>query len=148
VASSAVAINCRESPSLRSVCVACDGLLYTAAGLEPIETPRALEASEIPGIVADFQSAVARSMSTGFDGAEIHAAYGYLIDQFLQSQSNSNQLEYHRSGSYCSSVQNRSRLLKEMVKAVTYVVPTDRLVFVFLPMTCKCRQTSFALLAS
>ncbi len=89
MASSAVAINCSESLSLRTVCVACDGLLYTAAGLEPIETPRALEGSEIPGF--DFKSTVARSISTGFDGAEILAAYGYVIDQFLQSQSISNQ---------------------------------------------------------
>jgi N-ethylmaleimide reductase len=120
VAPSAIAINCSASPSLRSVCVACDGLLHTAAGLEPYETPRALEASEIPGIVADFKSAAARSMSAGFDGVEIHAAYGYLIDQFLQSNSN------QRSDCYGGSVQNRSRLLKEVVEAVTSVVPTDR----------------------
>jgi 2,4-dienoyl-CoA reductase-like NADH-dependent reductase (Old Yellow Enzyme family) len=86
----------------------------------PYETPRALETSEIPGIVADFKSAAARGIAAGFDGVEIHAAYGYLIDQFLQSKSN------HRSDRYGGSIENRTRLLQEVVAAVTSVVPADR----------------------
>ncbi len=59
-------------------------------------------------------------MAAGFDGVEIHSANGYLIDQFLQSKSNK------RSDSYGGSVENRSRLLKEIVAAVTSVVSADR----------------------
>ena len=100
--------------------IAINGNTHTAAGSEPYETPRALEESEIPGVVADYKSAAARCMAAGFDGVEIHAANGYLIDQFLQSKSN------HRSDSYGGSVENRARLLKEVVAAVTSVVPADR----------------------
>ena len=86
----------------------------------PYDTPRALDEREIQGVVADFKSAAARGMAAGLDGVEIHAAYGYLIDQFLQSVSN------QRADSYGGSVGNRARLLKEVVAAVSSVVPPDR----------------------
>ncbi len=100
--------------------IAINGTAHTPVGSVPYETPRALEESEIPGVVADYKAAAALSMAAGFDGVEIHAANGYLIDQFLQSKSNV------RSDAYGGSVENRSRLLKEIVAAVTSVVPADR----------------------
>ncbi len=100
--------------------IAINGTTHTATGPAPYETPRALEEREIPGVVADYKAAAALSMAAGFDGVEIHAANGYLIDQFLQSKSN------QRSDSYGGSIENRSRLLQEVVAAVTSVVPADR----------------------
>jgi 2,4-dienoyl-CoA reductase-like NADH-dependent reductase (Old Yellow Enzyme family) len=103
-----------------SCAVAINGTTHTAGGAVPYETPRALDESEIPGIVEDYRAAAALSMAAGFDGVEIHAANGYLIDQFLQSKLN------QRSDSYGGSVENRSRVLKEVVAAVTSVVAADR----------------------
>jgi N-ethylmaleimide reductase len=100
--------------------IAINGTTHTAAGAVPYETPRALEESEIPGVVADYKAAAALSMAAGFDGVEIHAANGYLIDQFLQSKSNL------RNDGYGGSIEKRCRLLQEVVAAVTSVVPADR----------------------
>ena len=54
----------------------------------PFETPRALETDEIPGIVEMFRSGTANARAAGFDGVEIHAANGYLLDQFLRDKTN------------------------------------------------------------
>lgn len=108
-------------PPVSASAIAINGNTHHAAtGSVPYETPRALEESEIPGVVADYKNAAARCMAAGFDGVEIHAANGYLIDQFMQSKSN------QRSDSYGGSIENRARLLKEVVAAVTSVVPADR----------------------
>lgn len=74
--------------------------------------PRALSIEEIPGIVADYKTAARNAMAAGFDGVEVHAANGYLIDQFLRSGSN------HRTDSYGGSIENRTRFLKEVMQAV------------------------------
>lgn len=75
--------------------------------------PRALEASELPGIVDDFRRAARAAVSeAGFDGIELHAANGYLIDQFLRSSSN------HRDDQYGGSIENRARFLFEVLDAV------------------------------
>ena len=76
--------------------------------------PRALDAAELPGIIQDYRRAAKAAIDVaGFDGVEIHAANGYLIDQFLRSGTN------HRNDNYGGSVENRSRLLFEVVDAVT-----------------------------
>lgn len=77
--------------------------------------PRALETEEIPGIVEDFRRGAENAKKAGFDGVEIHAANGYLIDQFLQDSTN------HRSDIYGGSVENRARFLLEITDAVTSV---------------------------
>jgi N-ethylmaleimide reductase len=64
-----------------------DGI-HTPLGKKPYETPRALEPREIAGVVADYRRAAARARAAGFDGVEIHAANGYLLDQFLQAKTN------------------------------------------------------------
>jgi len=76
---------------------------------------RALDISEIPGIVDDYRKAAARAKAAGFDGVELHAANGYLLDQFLQDGSNK------RTDSYGGSIENRSRFLLEVVEAMTSV---------------------------
>jgi hypothetical protein len=81
----------------------------------PFVTPRALEYDELPGIVADYVAAARRARRAGFDGVEIHAANGYLIDQFLQDKSNK------RTDSYGGSIENRARLLLEVTDAVIAV---------------------------
>ena len=96
-----------------------DGV-HTATGKQPHEVPRALDTSELPGIVADYRSAAANAKAAGFDGVEIHSANGYLLDTFLQSKTN------QRSDEYGGSIENRFRLLSEVVDAVTTVWPANR----------------------
>ena len=62
--------------------------IHTPIGKQPYETPRALETAEAAAVVQDFQRAAESAKAAGFDGVEIHAANGYLIDQFLQSRTN------------------------------------------------------------
>ncbi len=88
------------------------GEAFTYDGLLPFVTPRALEAEEIAGIVADYRNAAKRALDAGFDGVEIHAANGYLIDQFLRSSTN------HREDAYGGSIENRLRFLSEVVSTV------------------------------
>ena len=78
----------------------------------PTSMPRALELAEIPGIVADYRRAARAAIEAGFDGVEIHAANGYLIDQFLKTGAN------QRQDDYGGSVRNRARLLLEVVRAI------------------------------
>lgn len=75
-------------------------------------TPRALETWEIPGIVEAYRRGAQNALAAGFDGVEIHAANGYLIDQFLQSRTN------RRTDAYGGPVENRARLLLEITDAV------------------------------
>ena len=79
--------------------------------------PRELSDAEIPGIVGAFQRAAERAQRAGFDGVEIHAANGYLLDQFLRDGSN------RRSGPYGGSIANRARLLLEVLAAVRQSCP-------------------------
>lgn len=84
------------------------------------ELPRALETNEIPGIVEDFRRAAESAMRAGFDGVELHAANGYLFDQFLHDGSNK------RMDRYGGSIENRARFLLEAVDAVLEVWPAER----------------------
>lgn len=98
---------------------------------EFVETsePRALDAAELPGIVQDYRRAALNAMDAGFDGVEIHAANGYLLDQFLKTGSN------HRSDGYGGSIANRARLLKEVVDAVTGAIGNARTGIRLSPVT-------------
>src|SRR6202051_4722836 len=82
--------------------------------------PRAIELAEIPGLVEQFRKAAERAKAAGFDGVEVHGANGYLIDQFLQDNSN------RRTDAYGGSVENRARFLLEVIEAVTSVRGSDR----------------------
>lgn len=81
----------------------------------PFETPRALRLDEIPGIVADYRRGAEHAKAAGFDGVEVHSANGYLLDQFLEDKTN------HRTDMYGGSIENRARLLLEVVDAVVAV---------------------------
>ncbi|MBI3563067.1 MAG: alkene reductase [Gammaproteobacteria bacterium] len=96
------------------------GQAVTYAGMQDFVTPRALETSEIPGIVAQFQRGAEMAKRAGFDGVEVHGGNGYIIDQFLRDGSN------HRTDAYGGSVQNRMLLLVEILDAVCEVWPTRR----------------------
>ncbi|MDR8401811.1 alkene reductase [Paraburkholderia sp. USG1] len=96
------------------------GVAYTNAGWVPNTPNRALETHEIPGIVESFRTAAARGVAAGFDGIELHAANGYLFDQFLQDGSNK------RTDIYGGSFENRARLLLEATRAVISVWGSDK----------------------
>jgi N-ethylmaleimide reductase len=91
------------------------GKAFTYKGLVDFVTPRALDISELPGIVADYAKATENALAAGFDGVEVHAANGYLLDQFLRDSTNK------RTDSYGGSIENRIKLLLEVVTAVVNV---------------------------
>ena len=82
--------------------------------------PRALDLSEIPGVIDDFADAARKAIEAGFDGVEIHGANGYLLDQFLRDGSNA------RTDRYGGSVENRMRLTLEVTEAVIDAVGAGR----------------------
>ena len=84
------------------------------------ETPRALETSEIPGVIEAYRQAARNALEAGFDGVEIHGANGYLIEQFLQSHTNL------RTDQYGGGIENRTRFLMEVTQAVIEVWGADR----------------------
>jgi N-ethylmaleimide reductase len=101
--------------------IAPPGNAYTPTFTQlPYETPHALETSELPAIVAAFRNAAAGAREAGFDGVEIHAANGFLLDQFLQDGCN------HRNDAYGGTIENRARLLLEVVDAVARDVGRGR----------------------
>jgi len=92
--------------------------------------PRALHAYELPDIVHTYQAAARNAVETaGFDGVEIHAANGYLLDQFLKKGSN------QRHDDYGDSIENRARLLLEVVQAVTGAIGGGRTGIRLSPVT-------------
>ncbi len=96
------------------------GQAFTAEGFQPLPTPRALDRDEIPEIVAAYAEATRNALSAGFDGVEVHAANGYLIDQFLRDGANK------RTDDYGGSIKNRARFLLEVVDAVAGVAQPER----------------------
>jgi N-ethylmaleimide reductase len=91
--------------------------------------PRALRLDELPGIVADYRHAAVCAIEAGFDGVEVHGANGYLLDQFLRSGSN------HRDDAYGGSIENRARLLVEVMQAVTDAIGGGRVGLRLSPVT-------------
>ncbi|MEZ5542752.1 MAG: alkene reductase [Pseudomonadota bacterium] len=96
------------------------GEAVTYSGIQPFVTPRALEPGEIQALVEQYAQAAHNAMQAGFDGVEIHAANGYLIDQFLRDGSN------HRTDAYGGSREKRLRFLQEVTAAVCGVIAADR----------------------
>ncbi|HEY1541637.1 MAG TPA: alkene reductase [Xanthobacteraceae bacterium] len=92
--------------------IAPTGKLWTLQGMKDFVTPRTLGTGEIAGLVEDYRKAAANALAAGFDGVELHAANGYLIDQFLRDGSN------RRIDRYGGSVTNRVRLLLEVTEAL------------------------------
>jgi N-ethylmaleimide reductase len=96
------------------------GVAYTEAGWIPNTPSRALTLPEIADLVEQFRAAAVRGKQAGFDGVELHAANGYLFDQFLQDGSNK------RTDIYGGSFENRARFLMEVTRAVISVWGSDR----------------------
>lgn len=90
------------------------------SGMVEVQEPRALETAEIPGIVEQFRMGAENAKKAGFDGVEVHAANGYLLDQFIKNHSN------ERTDSYGGSLENRLRLPLEVVDAVVDVWGKER----------------------
>jgi N-ethylmaleimide reductase len=91
--------------------------------------PRALRLDELPGIVGDYRHAARCAIAAGFDGVEVHGANGYLLDQFLRSGSN------HRDDAYGGSIDNRARLLIEVMQAIAQEIGGDRVGLRLSPVT-------------
>lgn len=101
-----------------AVCPA--GKAFTETGFQEFVMPRALETGEIRGIVEQYAHAARCAQEAGFDGIEIHAANGYLLQQFLSDKTNK------RTDDYGGSIANRARLMLEVIAAVTQVWPGER----------------------
>ncbi len=97
-----------------------DGQAHTYDGKQDFEVARALDLDEIPRILEDYRRATRNALAAGFDGVQVHAANGYLIDQFLRDNAN------HRTDAYGGAPENRIRLLREVTEAVVGVAGADR----------------------
>lgn len=95
--------------------------VYTDTGPQAVLEPRALETSEIPQIIEQYYQAALKAKAAGFDGIEVHAGNGFLLDQFLRDGTN------RRTDAYGGSVENRSRLLLEIIDALIPVWGADRI---------------------
>jgi len=100
--------------------IAAQGQAYTPEGAHPLVTPRALETHEIGRVVAEYAEGARRALEAGFDGVEVHAANGYLIEQFLLDGTN------RRSDAYGGSLDKRARFLLEVTESVARVWGADR----------------------
>jgi N-ethylmaleimide reductase len=100
--------------------IAAEGELITYEGRKPFPVPRPLEVAEIRRIVGDFAQAASNAIAAGFDGVEIHAANGYLLDQFLRDGSN------RRTDAYGGSIEKRARFLLDVVDATAAAIGADR----------------------
>ena len=103
-----------------SSATAAPGDAHTYEGKQPYEVARPLDVNEIPGLIADYVTAARNALEAGFDGVQIHAANGYLIDQFLRDGAN------QREDIYGGSPENRVRLLREVTQAVADAIGADR----------------------
>jgi N-ethylmaleimide reductase len=100
--------------------IAVEEMITTPEGKKQMPVPRALETSEIKNIVHDYKLAAINAMSAGFDGIEVHGANGYLPDQFLHDGSN------HRRDRYGGSIENRCRLILEIIQACCDAIGSGR----------------------
>ncbi len=97
-----------------------EGMAYTQDGWVPVTPNRALKVEEIPTLLDEYRAAARRAKEAGFDGVELHAGNGYLLDQFLQNGTN------RRTDQYGGSPENRVRLLLEVLEQVLSVWSNER----------------------
>ena len=115
----------RSAPSA----IRAKGKTFVNGTFTEISEPRALELSEIPGIIDDFKRAAENALAAGFDGVEIHGANGYLLDQFAKDGTNK------RTDAYGGSIENRAKLMLEVSKAVAAVAGAERTGIRISPVT-------------
>src|ERR1700742_3470200 len=106
-----------------------NGKTFVGGTFAEVSEPRALELSEIPGIIDSFRQGAANAIAAGFDGVEIHGANGYLLDQFAKDGTNK------RTDAYGCSIENRARLMLEVSKAVTAEIGAERTGIRLSPVT-------------
>ncbi len=102
---------------------------YIGGTFADVSEPRALKRDELPGIVQGFRQGAANALAAGFDGVEVHGANGYLLDQFLRDGSNK------RDDDYGGSIENRARLMLEVLAAVIAEAGADRVGIRLSPVT-------------
>ena len=105
------------------------GKTFVNGTFADISEPRALELSEIPGIIDDFKRGTENALAAGFDGVEIHGANGYLLDQFAKDGTNK------RTDAYGGSIENRAKLMLEVSKAVAAEAGAERTGIRISPVT-------------
>jgi N-ethylmaleimide reductase len=93
---------------------------FIQGGFAQVSEPRALRTDELPALVDDYRRAARNAINAGFDGVEVHSANGYLLDQFLRDSIND------RTDAYGGSIENRARLLLEVMEAVAGEIGADR----------------------
>lgn len=123
-----------EAPVAPSA-IKAEGTTYTANGVIEVSMPRALETSEIPGIIEQYRHAAECAKRAGFDGVEVHSANCYLLDQFLRDSTN------HRTDQYGGSIENRARLTLEVTEAVVKVWGSGRVGIRLSPVTPNAGNT-------
>ncbi len=96
------------------------GEVFTEQGPQPFDAPRALETSELPGVVAEYVDAARRAVAAGLDGVELHSANGYLLHQFLADNTNT------RTDGYGGAPANRARFVIEVATAVAEAIGADK----------------------
>jgi len=112
-------LNNRKEPVAPSPIAIIGDEVHTPEGKKPYVVPRELRDEEIPGIVIGFRQGAENAKRAGFDGVEVHGANGYLLDQFLRDGSNK------RTGPYGGSLDNRARLLFEVIETVSDIWGSD-----------------------
>ena len=105
------------------------GQTFTGQGMKDFVTPRALETAELPALVETYARAAKNAIAAGFDGVEVHAGNGYLLDQFLRSSTN------RRTDAYGGSKEKRARLLLEILDAVATAIGNERVGLRLSPVT-------------
>ncbi len=116
-------------PPVSSTARMANGKTYIAGGFAQVSAPRALRTDEIPGVIAQYRRAAELAIEAGFDGVEVHAANGYLIEQFLRDSIND------RRDEYGGSMANRARFLREVMQAVTGAIGGGRTGLRLSPVT-------------
>jgi len=104
-------------------------MTFTADGFVDVSQPRALRDEEMPGLIDDYRTAARNAIAAGFDGIEVHSANNYLLEQFLRDSVND------REGPYGGSIANRTRLVVEVMQAVSEEVGAGRVGIRLSPMT-------------
>lgn len=116
-------------PPVSSTATRANGKTFTAQGMEDVSAPRALRLDEMPRLVADFRRAARNAMTAGFDGVEVHAANGYLLEQFMRDSIND------RTDAYGGSQDNRLRLTVEVMNAIVDEIGAGKVGIRLSPIT-------------
>lgn len=116
-----------EAP-LAASAVPGDGKIFSPNGMVPYETPRPMAIADVPVVLGWYRDAARRARDAGFDGVQLHAAHSYFIDSFLRDMTN------RRDDAYGGSVENRARMLVELLEAVLEVWEPNRVAIRIAPI--------------